>query len=240
MKICVAQTRPVTGEIESNVVNHKKLITRAILSGAEIIIFPELSLTGYEPRLAADLATDQNDKRLDDFQEISDAAKITIGVGMPLKNDAGISIGLVIFQPGKARQSYVKKYLHADEELFFVAGQQASGLFDNRIALAICYEISVPAHVENAVEHGARIYIASVAKFTNGVAKAKKTLGDIALKYGMLTFMANSIGKSDGNECGGNSAVWNSKGELMAMLDDNDEGILIADSESNETFVEIM
>jgi predicted amidohydrolase len=239
MKICVAQTRPITGDIESNVVNHKKLITRAILSGAEIIIFPELSLTGYEPGLAADLATDQNDKRLDDFQQISDAAKITIGVGMPLKNDAGISIGLVIFQPGKARQSYVKKYLHPDEEPFFVAGQQIFFL-DDRIALAICYEISVPAHVEDAAEHGAQIYIASVAKFTNGVAMAKKRLADIAMKYGMMTFMANSIGKSDGNQCGGNSAVWNSKGELMAMLDDNDEGILIADSESNETFVEIM
>ena len=47
MKICIAQTRAVKGDIEANLVNHKKSIELAAAHGAEMIIFPELSLTGY-------------------------------------------------------------------------------------------------------------------------------------------------------------------------------------------------
>lgn len=57
MKICVAQTRPVKGNIEQNIISHKELLSIAIEHNAAMIIFPELSITGYEPNLAAGLAT---------------------------------------------------------------------------------------------------------------------------------------------------------------------------------------
>ena len=119
MKICVAQTRPVKGDIKTNIDNHKKLIALAVSQGADTIIFPELSLTGYEPTLAKELATDKDDSRFDDFQKISDSKKITIGVGMPLKNHRGICISMILFQPNKLRGTYFKKYLHPNTPLFF-------------------------------------------------------------------------------------------------------------------------
>ena len=94
MKICVAQTRPVKGAVQSNIERHKKLIDLAFSDGAEMVIFPELSITGYEPELAKELATTENDSRFDDFQKISNAKQITIGIGVPTKNDAGISISI--------------------------------------------------------------------------------------------------------------------------------------------------
>lgn len=69
MKICVAQTRPVKGDIQSNIDDHKKLIEIAVSNGADTVIFPELSLTGYEPKLSRELATNQDDNRFDDFQK---------------------------------------------------------------------------------------------------------------------------------------------------------------------------
>ena len=69
MKICAAQTKPVKGDIQSNIDNHKKIIAMAVSNGADIIIFPELSLTGYEPELSKELATSQNDSRFDVFQK---------------------------------------------------------------------------------------------------------------------------------------------------------------------------
>ncbi len=55
---------------------------------------------------------------------------------------------MVLFQSHKARQTYSKKYLHPDEEDFFISGQSSTGLIVNKtnIALAICYELSVPEH----------------------------------------------------------------------------------------------
>ena len=236
MKICVAQTKPVTGDIESNIEHHKRLINLAILNGADTIIFPELSLTGYEPTLAKTLATHEDDSRFDDFQKIADTQAITIGVGVPLKVDAGICIGLVIFHPREKRQVYSKKYLHADEEPFFVSGQNVTDFMAHKpnMALAICYELSVPEHADHAFRQGAKVYIASVAKFKNGIEKAQQRLSEIAKQYSMTVLMSNCIGISDGGECAGRTSVWQDDGELVGQLDGMKEGILIFDIFSQE------
>lgn len=236
MKICVAQTRPVKADILTNIVNHKKLIDLAVAHGADSIIFPELSLTGYEPGLAKELATDQDDNRLNVFQEISDTSQITIGVGVPIKNNTGICISMIIFQPHKARQIYSKKYLHPDEEEYFVSGQNSAGLPVNNsnMAIAICYELSVPEHSENAFKNGTKIYIASVAKSADGVEKATKSLADIGKKYSMAVLMSNSVGQADGFECAGKTSIWNNKGVLAGQLNDTSEGILIIDTDTEE------
>jgi len=125
MKICAAQTRPIKGDIRGNIANHKKLIDQAVADGAGLVIFPELSLTGYEPTLAKELAVEQGDTRFDDFQAMSDADGITIGVGVPTKNEKGVCISMLLFQPHKARRAYSKSYLHPDEEAFFVCSRRA-------------------------------------------------------------------------------------------------------------------
>lgn len=236
MKICAAQTRPVKGDIQSNIVNHKKLIDLAVSHEADTIIFPELSLTGYEPELSKELATDQDDSRFDDFQKISDTRQVTIGVGVPTKNNTGTCISMVLFQPHQARQTYSKKYLHTDEEGFFISGQNSVGLTGNKpnIALAICYELSVPEHAENAYKNGAEIYIASVAKSAIGVEKANKSLSDIANKYSMTVLMSNCVGHCDDFESGGKTSIWNNKGLLAGQLNDTSEGIIIIDTDTQE------
>ena len=242
MKICVAQTRPVKGDIQGNIENHKKLINLAVANGADMIIFPELSITGYEPELAKELATNQDDNRFEDFQKISDAREITIGVGVPTKNDRGTCISMVIFQPHKTRQTYSKKYIHPDEEEFFVCGNGFTGSISSKtnIALAICYELSIPEHSENAYKNGAEIYIASVAKTADGVEKASKTLAGIASKYSMIALMSNCVGYCDNFESAGKTSIWNNKGELAGQLNDSGEGILMIDTESEEIVQQLL
>ncbi|MEW6131298.1 MAG: carbon-nitrogen hydrolase family protein [Acidobacteriota bacterium] len=236
MKICAAQMRPVKGDIQTNIEHHKKFIDLALSNGAEVIIFPELSITGYEPTLAKALATLPDDPRFDDFQNLSNTQHLTIAIGVPTKNHNGICISLVVFQPHQPGQTYSKKYLHVDEEPFFVSGQNSMDLIGNQsnIAFAICYEISVPEHAENAYKNGAEIYLASVAKTAEGVEKALTSLPDIAAKYSMTVMMANSVGHCDNFECAGTSAAWNNQGRLLAQLNDSDEGIIILDTDTQE------
>lgn len=234
MKIGVAQTRPVTGDIQANIENHETFIELAASYGAELIIFPELSLTGYEPSLAKELATGIADSRFDPFQQLSDTKQITIGVGVPTKSPYGIHISMMLFQSNKPRQINSKKYLHADEEPFFVSGDNLSGLKISgmSVALAICYEISVPEHAENASKCEAQLYIASVAKTVKGVEKAITRLSEIAGKYGITVLMSNSVGMCEDGECGGRSAAWNNKGALLSELNDTSEGILILETDT--------
>ena len=240
MKICAAQTRPIKGDLQRNIANHKKLIDLAVFYGADTVIFPELSLTGYEPELSKELATHQDDSRFDDFQKISDDNQVTIGVGVPTKNNKGICISMVLFQSQKARQTYSKNYLHPDEEEFFISGQSSAGFIVNKAALAICYELSVPEHSEMAFKNGAEIYIASVAKSVNQVDKAIKSLSAIGNKYSMMVLMSNCIGQSGGYECAGKTSIWNNKGLLVGQLNDRNEGIIIIDTGTEELIEKII
>ena len=241
MKFCIAQTKPIKGNIESNIVRHEKLIEIAIENSAEVIIFPELSLTGYEPTLAHSLAIHPQDNRLTPFQELSDEKGITIGVGIPVRNDGGICISMIVFQPHHSRMVYSKEYLHPDEEDFFIPGKNIPVLKvdTTNMALAICYEISVPQHVDQAFNHGAEIYIASVAKFERGIDAALKRLSEIAYQKSAIVMMANCVGNSDGNICAGKSTVCNKEGKRIAELNAEQEGIIVVDT-GTETAIERM
>lgn len=234
MKICVAQTRPFKGDIQRNIEKHKEFIDLAVSNDTDTIIFPELSLTGYEPTLAKELALTQDDGHLDDFQSLSNTHQLTIGIGIPTKNDSGLCISMVLFQPHRPRRLYSKKYLHADEEPFFVSGQNFPSLNLNgtNTALAICYELAVLDHAALAYQSDAEVYIASVAKTGTGVKNASKRLADIARMYSMLVLMSNCVGPSDNFISAGGTAVWNNNGLLLAQLDETSEGILIYDTET--------
>lgn len=236
MKICIAQTAPIKGNILKNIENHKQLINLSIQNRSDIIVFPELSLTGYEPELAKELATTKDDKRFDNFQRISDLNKIIIGVGLPTKNENGICISMLLFQPNKSRMTYSKEYLHPGEEEYFVSGTNLDPITfkNNKLAFAICYETSIPEHSEKAFKNGANVYIASVLNSINGVDKDINRISDIAKKYKMIAVMSNLVGKSGNYDCAGKSSVWNNEGELIGQLGNNDEGVLIFDTNTGK------
>jgi predicted amidohydrolase len=239
MKISVAQIRPVKGDISANIAAHKKMIALAISEKADCIFFPELSVTGYEPELAQQLATDQADQKFDDFQEISNSRKITIGLGVPTKTNSGIKISMIIFQPDAPRQTYSKQQLHADELPYFVNGEEQIMLtVDNKkIAPAICYESLQTDHSENANKLGAEIYITSVAKSQNGIDKAMTHYPAIAKKFSMPVLMSNCVGDCDNFLSVGKSSVWTKQGNLAGQLDDKTEAILIFDTETEDVIV---
>lgn len=222
MKISVAQIASNNGNIQRNLEIHKNWIELAISEKADLITFPELSLTGYEPKLAKKLAMEKNDSRLDEFQKISDANKISIGLGLPTKSEHGILISLVIFQPYEERKIYSKQILHPDELPYFTEGdgQLILTVENKRIAPAICYESMHNEHSDNASKLGAKIYIASVAKSENGVNKAMTHYPEAAKNYSMPVLMSNCIGHCDNFEGAGQSAILTRQGNLVGQLDD--------------------
>jgi predicted amidohydrolase len=234
MKLAVAQTRPIKGNIAANLENHRKMIEIAASKGANVLIFPELSLTGYEPELSKDLATHAHDIRLELLQKLSDNHNMVIGVGLPLNTEGGITISMVLFHPHKPRQIYGKKYLHSSEIPFFVSAQNDETFIkETKIALAICYELSVAEHAEAAYKNGAEIYIASVVEDT--IDKAILKLSNTAQKYAMTVLMANCVGQTGAYTCDGKSSIINKKGEVLGQLDTENEGLLIWDGTAVHT-----
>lgn len=238
MKLGAVQFRPDPGQIEKNILKHLYVVDLAIENDIEFIIFPELSLTGYEPTLAKTLAFDPTDQRLNPFQKVSDSAGITIAVGLPIKSNDVNLIGQLIFIPHRKPLLNTKQYLHEDEAPFFNCGKNITPLSigEWRVGLAICFEISLPDHAINAKKLGADFYMASVAKNTEGLRKAKKTLSTTASNLKMTVMMANYAGIADGELCPGGTAVWGTNGEMIGELGDTEEAILSYHTNSNTTY----
>ena len=236
MKICVAQVRPSRGDLKRNMVAHQRLLDIAISKKADVVVFPELSLTGYEPKLCKELATHQDDKRLDELQAISDAHRLAVCVGLPTFSNSGVRISMIIFQPNQGRITYSKQHLHADELPYFSPGQEQIilTLSNKKVAPAICYESLLPEHSAGAYNGGAQIYAASVAKSANGIDKAFKHYPEIARQYSMMVLMSNCLGPCDDFESVGKSSIWNKEGILLGQLDDTNEGILLMDTDMEE------
>ncbi|TDQ33011.1 carbon-nitrogen hydrolase family protein [Zeaxanthinibacter enoshimensis] len=234
MKISLVQNRPYTANLSANIKDHVEYAQKSVETGAELVVFPELSLTGYEPTLAAGLALEKDDSRLQPLQDFSDKHKITLGVGVPLLSKKGICISLLFFRPGLPVIVHHKQYLHPDEEAYFVSGPNLPGIrLDGlHVGLAICYELSVKEQLVEQLKHEPGIYLSSVAKAPRGLATATTQLAQIARKYNIITGMVNCVGPANGSICMGNTAIWDSGGSLLGLLNQQDTGILILDLEN--------
>ena len=236
MRICAAQIQPVAGDITANKQKHLALIELAISRDIQMICFSELSLTGYEPKLAKQLAFERDDKRLDVFQEVANSSSISIVLGLPMSANDKPNIGMSIFQPNQIQTNYAKQLLHEDELPRFANGKQqiTLELENHLIAPAICYESLQNSHAKYVAELDADIYMASVAKPLRGVEKAYSHYPIIAQQYGMIVMMANCVGFCDDFTAVGQSAIWNKSGELLAKLDSENEGIVLLDTSTCE------
>lgn len=247
MLLCAAQIKPISGDVSHNIEKHADFIRQAALHQVDFILFPELSLTGYEPGLAEKLATRPDDKRFAVFSELSALHGMTIALGMPIRQQEGIVIGMLVFQPGKEVSLYAKQRLHADEEPFFIPGnsQLIVEIKGEKIAPAICYESLLPEHVEQVSQSGVGIYAASVAKSAGGIEKAYRHYPKIAASHEMTILMSNCIGLCDTAESSsaanfesvGQTAIWNKKEILAGQLDAQTEGMLIFDTLSGQLSV---
>lgn len=234
MKLCAVQLASLKGDVPGNLQRHLACIEQAAALGAELVVFPELSLTGYEPSVARQAAMPVTSTQLDTLQAACDRLGITVATGLPLPAPDGIRIGMPIFSPGAPRQAYAKRRLHDDELPYFTPGDQALllQLGEHRIAPAICYESMFMAHAAAAREHGADLYLVSVAKTAKGIREGHAHYPEVARELGMPVLMANCVGPADTFMGAGGSAAWDNQGRLLASLDDHSEGLVVLDTTS--------
>lgn len=230
LRIAAGQFAPIRGCIDENMRYHEMLTESAASAGVNLIVFPELSLTGYEPELAEELAlTDESCLR--PLQVMSDRYDMTIIAGAPLYvEDGKPAIGACVISPQQPTSFYRKMYLHPGESDYFSAGE-AECVFTARtfkVGVAICADAGQSMHAERTVQLGAEIYINSVLS-AGGYDNDAGLLQSYAQLYAMPTLMANYCGPSGGWKPVGKSAAWNAKGELIAQAPEDCAALVIMD-----------
>lgn len=238
MKFCAAQCSPKAGAVEHNLEQHIAFIRKANEHGVDLLVFPELSLSGYEPSLATDLSFQEDDSRLRIFIELSRELDMTMLVGLPLRVKDAVSIAQLIFSPHTKPLIYRKQWLHEDEQPWFQAGEQplCFDLKEHRITPAICYESLLLPHRQQALDRNATMYSASVAKHQAGVQSATQSYANFAQQAKMNVLMANSVGPCDNFIAAGGSAVWDTQGQCRAQLSDAELGLVGLDTDLDREF----
>ncbi|UII73518.1 carbon-nitrogen hydrolase family protein [Pseudomonas sp. HN11] len=232
LTLAAAQTLSIAGDVPANIERHLAFMCAAAGRGVQLMVFPELSLTGYEPSLAAGLAIAPGDAILAPLREMARELRLTAVVGMPIRMtpEGGVLIGALVFGADGSLAVYTKQHLHPGEEVVFVPGQGGAALElgNDRIALAVCADFSHASHPREAAEAGATVYAASVLISEGGYAKDSALLQGYAAELGLLVLMANHGGPSGGYICAGRSAIWADNGDLLAAAPGVGDALVIA------------
>ena len=235
MSICIAaaQSPSVAGDLDANVRIHLTFIDAAREHGVELLVFPELSLSGYELPLLRDCALAPDDARLAQIRQAAIAAGMTVVVGAPMAESGGAlpCIAAFAYGPNGEVDVYRKQFLHDGEERYARAGQigtHIGSLHGHRYALAICADIAHRAHAAAAAEAGASLYLAGVLISKGGYAHDTALLEQYAANFSIGVLMANHAAPSGGYDVAGGSAVWTAGGVLLARADGPGDCLVIA------------
>lgn len=236
MRIALAQIQSLSGNLKHNFDRHIKAAETALENKCTLVAFPELSLMNYEPNLAKEVVTDC-DALINSFQTFCNNQQISMMVGRPVQLKDGIGIGLTLVQANQAPSTYCKRYLHVDEEPYFTKGtEEVVWPLEERIAPAICYESTLAVHHQEAKKMQPSIYLASVAKSAAGLTKAQALYTNISRDHKWWTLLVNMVGTADNFIGAGGSAVWDTRGNKIASLD-NEEALLCIDTITRDHFV---
>lgn len=234
MRIAAAQLTCAPADVSANADRVAALAARAREAGAELVLFPELALTGYEmAAIAADPGlwlSGPEDPRLDPLR----SAGIATAVNVALRADGPrpVIATLVHDADGAHVTTYAKRHLYQHEQDVFAPGG-VPGRFELggiRFSLGICYDNHFADVPGAGAAAGCRVHLASSLYGTgDGVAERAAVHPGIARDHGMYVVLANHVGPAGPwTGCGG-SAVWAPGGAPLAEADDRTPSVALAD-----------
>ena len=222
LRIAAVQCVSLPGDIAGTAVEHARQIGAAADLGADVVLFPELSLTGYEPELIDLHGTriSPDDQMLQPISLVCRQRRVHALVGAPTVSGSLPQIGVLHIDPrGVIRQTYAKQHLAVGEIGIFSAGTSPGRLTVNgwKLALAVCTDAATPSHVLAASESGADAYLVGALFVIGREAQIDVQMSDAASK-GMWVVLAQYSGGTGGGPACGLSGAWQRDGREVTRL----------------------
>ncbi|OPL10762.1 MAG: NAD synthetase [Firmicutes bacterium ML8_F2] len=237
MRIALAQINPTIGALSQNTNKIKEYYHRASEGSADLVIFSELSLSGYPPKdLLLYESFIQKEKELieNELLPLTAQQDTAILLGTSHSEDGKLYNAALLLSGGSIKSIHKKTLLPNydvfDEERYFTRGSEhkIELLGDLPMAITVCEDIwndrdffSEPLYdtdpLENLFAQGARMLInLSASPYHLGKhALREKLLSFLARKYQAGIIYLNQVGGNDELVFDGSSLVYNSRGELI-------------------------
>ena len=252
MKIALAQLNTVIGDFAGNESKILAAYSRAEATGVDIVVFPELTLTGYPPRdlLHRNHFVDENLALLDRLAARSGKTAMLLGYvgrnasrpGRQLTNSlALLQNGAIIHQRTK---SLLPTYDVFDEDRYFEPSRENSPALLNGVpvGLTICEDIwndeqfwPERRYVNNPpleLAHAGAKIIVNISASPWNVGKEgtrRRMLQSMAVRSGCPVILCNQVGGNDELVFDGSSLAFNARGELIAQAKMFEEDFVVFD-----------
>lgn len=232
--LAAAQSVSIPGEVSQNLAHHLRLATLAAEQGVQLLVFPELSLTGYELAIALENAVRPDTSELNPLRKLATQAGMTAVIGAPVLNDRNeLHIAAIALHPDGSVSTYSKEHVHESEAGVFTSGPGGHSIpvADASVALAICADATHPQHAANAAARGANVYAVGAMITEDAYARKAALLKTYAVEHKMAVLLANYSGVTGGCASAGTSSVWSEDGQLVAASAGIEEVLVIGRKE---------
>jgi len=244
-RLHLAQIDTALGNLDANLGVHLAEIDAARIDGADVLVFPELSLTGYFLKdQSFEAARPLDCAELESIRERS--TDLTIGVGFVERGDDGrLYNAYALYEDGRLlhvhRKVHLVTYGMFEESRDLAAGER----FDlaeskhGRIGIMLCEDAWHATSAWLYFLRGAEVLLVPSAGPARGVSARDEGLGSVGTWRALLTHAAalhqcwsvyvNRVGCEDGVTFAGGSLVVDPFGREAAALDTLDAGRLVTD-----------
>jgi predicted amidohydrolase len=245
VKAALAQTAPRLADVEANLVQHEDAVGRAVDAGAELVLFPELSLTGYLLMEATpEVAIALDSPTMDRLREMSRSAAIAVGfveeaVGGRFFNSAAFLDGGELVHVH--RKVYLPSHGLFDEARHFAMGDRMR-VFETRFGrigmlvcrdfwhlgpayVLACQDVDIICVLSASPGRGAE---SDAGRFESG--SSVSLLGDTyGRSFGCHVLHTNRGGVEEGVTFAGGSEAFGPSGERLARGADEDPDLVIVE-----------
>jgi len=215
LTLAVAQPLCVAADVAANAAIHAAMVRTC---GARVVVFPELSLTGYElaaPSIVAD------DPRLTPIVQACKEEKVVALAGAPVRGRDGRDyIATLAIDGTEVTVAYRKMWLHPPEPDRFTSGDMPAVVEVDgwRLGLAICRDSGVSEHARVTAGLGIDVYAASTLFSLTAGNRRDARMRAIAAEYRIWVAAASFAGSTGRYpKTSGGSGIWAPDGSLTAQ-----------------------
>ena len=239
MRLALCQINATVGDIAGNAQRIFEGLRAARAAGAELVLFPELALTGYPPEdllLREHFLTDARTALDDLAREVTGATAI---VGFPESaEDPRVYNAAAVLADGAVRSVYRKVHLPNygvfDERRYFTPGSVASTIVvgEDRVGLTVCEDLWQPGPpATEEARAGARLIVnISASPYHAGKgAERERLFADRAVESGAYVAFCALVGGQDELVFDGHSFVLDPTGATIARARQFAEDLLLCD-----------
>jgi predicted amidohydrolase len=252
MRIGLAQIAPGLGQLEANLARHAEVIASARGQGVNLLVFPELGLTGYLlQELNAEVAMSCADPRLARLATLASGMSVVVGF-VEESDDHRLFIAAALLEEGRVRcttrKAFLPNYGLFDERRFFGAGERLEAVdsaLGVRLGISICEDFwHLPTPYLLALD-GAQVLVnissspgrdvAAVVEGGLGTANAWRPL---LRTYAMLTtsfvVYVNRVGVEESVTFWGGSEVIDPAGHTLFQAPLHEDGLFVVDIDADD------